>query len=75
MSSPFPLVPTPQIEPVLPSCLPFLKKDIFVHLRYLYREFHYDISITICIVSWMSSTLHFQLLWIEEWVMLFEKYL
>jgi hypothetical protein len=33
-----------------------LQKDIFVWLRYLYREFHYDISMCICIVSWIGSS-------------------
>jgi hypothetical protein len=35
-----PWVPTPRQDL-------FLKKDTFVHLRYLYRDFHYEISIYI----------------------------
>jgi hypothetical protein len=34
--------------------LHFQRKDSFLCLRYLYREFHYDISMNICIVSWMG---------------------
>jgi hypothetical protein len=39
----------PQTGPVLRSGSPFLKKDIFVCLRSLYREFHCDISMYVYI--------------------------
>jgi hypothetical protein len=43
MSSPFPLVLTPQKRPALPSCFLFFKKDIFILLKWLHRKFHCDI--------------------------------
>jgi hypothetical protein len=35
------------------------KKDISIYLRWLYREFHCDISVYICIITWISSSLYF----------------
>jgi hypothetical protein len=35
-----------QTEPLLPSCSLLLKKSIFVCLRQLYRDFHYEIPAT-----------------------------
>jgi hypothetical protein len=47
----------PQTGAVLPTCSLFLKeKYIFICLRWLYREFHCDISMYICIITWIGSS-------------------
>jgi hypothetical protein len=56
------LVPAnPQTGPVLPSCPLFLKKDSFVCLRCLYREFHYNIFMgyNMCILSQVGLSASF----------------
>jgi hypothetical protein len=53
--TPFPYIlppPTsanPQTGPGFPSCSPFFNKDVFVCLTQLYRKFHCDISMYMCI--------------------------
>jgi hypothetical protein len=52
------LEPTLRQDLVYVSIL-FLKNDTFICLRYLCREFHYDISMYIRIISWIGSSLPF----------------
>jgi hypothetical protein len=46
----------PPESPGLQTCPPVFKKDIFVCFRELYREFPCDISMDICVITWIVSS-------------------
>jgi hypothetical protein len=60
-----------QIGPDLPSCFPFLKKGIL--FKKLYKKFHCDISMYICIIIWIVSSPLFFSFYLSPLLMLFSK--
>jgi hypothetical protein len=66
-SLPFPQIP--QTGSLLPSCPSFFERVISVCLRQLYREFHHDISMCICIMSKLVHPLHFSLFYLSPLLM------
>jgi hypothetical protein len=69
VSALLPLVSTPRQELFSPFCFLFLKKVIFVCLRYPYREFHYGISIIYVLYPELIHLLHFSSFYLNPFLM------